>query len=202
MKTRSSRCLIWANRLFHRLLAAGVPVEYQKDGETRGDFVRLIDWATPDRNNWLAVNQFSIKGPHHTRRPDIILFVNGLPLVLLELKNPADEAADIWKAFDQIQTYKEQIPEAFQYNELLVISDGSEARLGSLSSNAERFMQWRTIDGVALDPLGQFNELETLIRGVLAPASERWQETLCRYRAGDEQGIHPVLHLGRGQGSA
>ena len=162
--------LLSANRLFHRLLVAGVPVEYQKDGETRGDYVRLIDWAKPEHNDWLAVNQFSIKGPHHTRRPDIILFVNGLPLVLLELKNPADAAADIWKAFDQIQTYKEQIPEAFQYNELLVISDGSEARLGSLSSNAERFMQWRTIDGVALDPLGQFNELETLIRGVLAPA--------------------------------
>jgi type I restriction enzyme R subunit len=96
--------------------------------------------------------------------------VNGLPLVLLELKNPADENADIWKAYDQIQTYKEQIPDVFQYNELLVISDGSEARLGSLSSNAERFMQWRTIDGVTLDPLGQFNELETLIRGVLTPA--------------------------------
>ncbi len=162
--------LLSANRLFHRLLVAGVPVEYQKDGETRGDYVRLMDWATPERNDWLAVNQFSIKGPHHTRRPDIILFVNGLPLVLLELKNPADEAADIWKAFDQIQTYKEQIPDAFQYNELLVISDGSEARLGALSSNSERFMQWRTIDGVVLDPLGQFNELETLIRGVLAPA--------------------------------
>jgi len=159
-----------ANRRFHQLLVTGVPVEYQKDGETRGDFVRLIDWAEPARNEWLAINQFSIKGPHHTRRPDIILFVNGLPLVLLELKNPADENADIWKAFDQIQTYKEQIPDVFHYNEVLVISDGSEARLGSLSSDDERFMQWRTIDGVTLDPLGQFNELETLIHGVLAPA--------------------------------
>jgi len=162
--------LLSANRHFHKLLVGGVPVEYQKEGETRGDFVRLIDWSNPARNRWLAVNQFSIKGPHHTRRPDVILFVNGLPLVLLELKNPADEKADIWKAYDQIQTYKEQIPDVFQYNELLVISDGSEARLGSLSSNAERFMQWRTIDGVTLDPLGQFNELETLIRGVLVPA--------------------------------
>mgnify|MGYP003461100024 CR=1 FL=1 len=162
--------LLSANRHFHKLLVGGVPVEYQKDGETRGDFVRLIDWADPQRNEWLAINQFSIKGPHHTRRPDVILFVNGLPLVLLELKNPADEKADIWKAYDQIQTYKEQIPDVFLYNELLVISDGSEARLGSLSSNAERFMQWRTIDGLTLDPLGQFNELETLIRGVLAPA--------------------------------
>ena len=162
--------LLSANRHFHKLLVGGVPVEFQKDGETRGDFVRLIDWAEPQRNEWLAINQFSIKGNHHTRRPDIILFVNGLPLVLLELKNPADEKADIWKAYDQIQTYKEQIPDVFQYNELLVISDGSEARLGSLSSNSERFMQWRTIDGVTLDPLGQFNELETLIHGVLAPA--------------------------------
>jgi type I restriction enzyme R subunit len=161
--------LLSANRHFHKLLVGGVPVEYQKEGETRGDFVRLIDWNNPAKNRWLAVNQFSIKGPHHTRRPDVILFVNGLPLVLLELKNPADEKADIWKAYDQIQTYKEQIPDVFQYNELLVISDGSEARLGSLSSNAERFMQWRTIDGLTLDPLGQFNELETLIHGVLAP---------------------------------
>jgi len=159
-----------ANRRFHQLLVTGVPVQYNKNGDTLGDFVRLIDWTDASRNEWLAVNQYSIKGPHHTRRPDIILFINGLPLVLLELKNPADEAADIWKAYDQIQTYKEQVPDVFQYNELLVISDGTEARFGSLSSNSERFMQWRTIDGVNLDPLGQFNELETLIRGLCAPA--------------------------------
>lgn len=158
-----------ANRLFHRLLVSGVPVQYQKDGETRGDFVRLIDWVEVKANDWLAINQFSIQGPKHTRRPDIILFVNGLPLVLLELKNPADVNADLGKAFDQIQTYKEQIPDLFQYNEILVIADGSEARMGSLSADAERFMNWRTIDGKDLDPLGQFNELETLVRGALAP---------------------------------
>ncbi|MBH1978706.1 MAG: type I restriction endonuclease subunit R [Comamonadaceae bacterium] len=158
-----------ANRAFHKLLVGGVPVQYQQGGETRGDFVRLVDWANPALNEFWAVNQFTLKGPHHTRRPDIVLFVNGLPLVLLELKNPADQEASIWKAYDQIQTYKEQIPDLFQFNEVLVIADGSEARLGSLSANAERFMQWRTIDGVQLDPLGQFNELETLVRGVLAP---------------------------------
>lgn len=158
-----------ANRLFHRLLVSGVPVQYQKDGETRGDFVRLIDWVEVKANDWLAINQFSIQGPKHTRRPDILLFVNGLPLVLLELKNPADVKADLGKAFDQIQTYKEQIPDLFQYNEILVIADGSEARMGSLSADAERFMNWRTIDGKDLDPLGQFNELETLVRGALAP---------------------------------
>jgi len=162
--------LLSANRRFHNLLVNGVPVEYQKDGETRGDFVRLVDFADVTANEWLAINQYTLKGPKHSRRPDIVLFVNGLPLALLELKNPADTNADIWKAFEQIQTYKEQIPDVFQYNEVLVISDGAEARLGSLSSNAERFMAWRTIDGARLDPLGQFNELETLIRGVLAPA--------------------------------
>jgi type I restriction enzyme R subunit len=162
--------LLAANRHFHRLLVAGVPVQYQRDGETRGDFVRLIDWAEPARNEWLAVNQHSIQGPNHTRRPDIILFVNGLPLVLIELKNPADLNADVWKAFQQIETYKEQIADAFQYNEVLVISDGTDALLGSLSANAERFMAWRTIDGITLDPLGPFNELQTLVRGVLAPA--------------------------------
>lgn len=161
--------LLAANRAFHKLLVGGVPVQYQKDGETRGDFVRLIDWAHPEKNEWWAINQFTIKGPHKTRRPDIILFVNGLPLVLLELKNPADENANIWKAFDQIETYKEQIPDVFQYNEVLVISDGTDALMGSLSANAERFMAWRTIDGVNLDPLGQFQELQTLVRGVLAP---------------------------------
>ncbi|MDP2768821.1 MAG: type I restriction endonuclease subunit R [Giesbergeria sp.] len=158
-----------ANRVFHKLLVGGVPVQYQQGGETRGDFVRFVDWGNPASNEFWAVNQFTLKGPHHTRRPDIVLFVNGLPLVLLELKNPADQEASIWKAYDQIQTYKEQIPDLFQFNEVLVIADGSEARLGSLSSNGERFMQWRTIDGVQLDPLGQFNELETLVRGVLAP---------------------------------
>lgn len=159
-----------ANRLFHRLLVSGVSVQYQNDGETRGDFVRLIDWADVRANEWLAINQFSIQGPKHIRRPDIILFVNGLPLVLLELKNPADVNADLVKAFDQIQTYKEQIPDVFEYNEILVISDGSEARMGSLSADIERFARWRTIDGVTIDPLGEFNELETLVRGVLQPA--------------------------------
>ena len=158
-----------SNRAFHKLLVGGVPVQYQRDGETVGDFVRLIDWNDPARNEFWAVNQFSLRGPHHVRRPDIVLFINGLPLVLLELKNPADEAADIWRAFQQLQTYKEQIPDIFQYNEVLVISDGSDARLGSLSADTERFMQWRTIDGSCVDPLGAFNELETLVRGVLAP---------------------------------
>ncbi len=162
--------LLSANQYFHQLLIKGVSVSYQKNGETRGDFVRLIDWAEVEKNEWLAVNQFAIKGVQHSRRPDIILFINGLPLVVLELKNPVDSNADIWKAFEQLETYKEQIPDLFHYNELLVVSDGSEARFGALSATAERFMRWRTIDGVTLDPLGEFKELETLVRGLLSPA--------------------------------
>jgi type I restriction enzyme R subunit len=161
--------LISANQIFHKFLIHGIPVQYQLNDETRGDLLKLIDWQDSSRNEWLAVNQLTIKGAKHTRRPDIILFVNGLPLALLELKNPADLNADIWKAFDQIQTYKEQISDVFIYNELLIISDGTEARVGSLSADSERFMQWRTIDGVEVDPLGKFNELETLIRGLLDP---------------------------------
>lgn len=161
--------MLGANRHFHTLLTYGVPVVYQVDGQDRGDFARLLDFENPDNNEWLAVNQLSIVGLRHTRRPDIVLFVNGLPLVVVELKNPADPEADIWKAFDQLETYKEHIPDLFSYNEILVISDGTEARMGSLSAKEERFMSWRTIDGTSVDPLGQYRELETLVRGLLAP---------------------------------
>ena len=161
--------MLGANRYFHRLLVYGVPVTYQIDGQERGDYARLMDFETPANNDWLAVNQLSIAGARHTRRPDIVLYVNGLPLVVMELKNPADLEADIWKAFDQLETYKEHIPDLFSYNEILIISDGTEARMGSLSAKEERFMSWRTIDGITVDPLGPFRELETLVRGLLAP---------------------------------
>ena len=113
------------------------------------------------------VNQFTIHGHKHNRRPDVIVFVNGLPLSVIELKNVADQHADIWAAYNQLQTYKNDIPDLFQYNTCMVISDGIYARLGSLSANEERFMRWRTIDGEQVDPLGQYRELETLIRGFL-----------------------------------
>jgi type I restriction enzyme R subunit len=162
--------LVQANRQVHRWLVEGVPVEYQKGGETRGDRVRLVDWADPARNDWLAVNQFSIQGPKLTRRPDLLLFLNGLPVVLVELKNPGDENADIWSAFHQLQAYKEDIPDLFVSNALLVISDGIEARVGSLTADRERYLAWRTIDGVAVDPLGPMRELETLVHGLFPPA--------------------------------
>lgn len=158
--------LVNANRQVHRWLVDGVPVEFQKDGETRGDRVRLLDFGDVAANDWLAVNQFSVRGPKLTRRPDVLLFVNGLPLVLFELKNPGDEDADIWAAWNQLQAYQQDIPDLFHANVLQVISDGVQARMGSLTSDRERFMAWRTIDGVAIDPLGAMRELETLVLGL------------------------------------
>ncbi len=157
---------VQANRQMHRWLVEGVPVQYQKDGETRGDRVKLVDWTDTARNDWLALNQFSIQGPKLTRRPDVVLFLNGLPVVVVELKNPGDENADLWAAFNQLQAYKEDIPDLFQSNALLVISDGIEARVGSLTADQERFMAWRTINGVTVDPLGAMKELETLVHGL------------------------------------
>jgi len=158
--------LVNANRQLHRWMVDGVPVEFQKDGETRGDRVQLLDFADVAANDFLAVNQFSVQGPKLTRRPDVLLFVNGLPLVLFELKNPGDEDADIWAAWNQLQAYQQDIPDLFHANVLQVISDGIQARMGSLTSDRERFMAWRTIDGVATDPLGAMRELETLVLGL------------------------------------
>lgn len=155
-----------SNRQVHRWLVDGVPVEFQKDGETRGDRVRLLDFADVAANDWLAVNQYSVQGPKQTRRPDVVLFVNGMPLVVVELKNPGDEDADIWAAWNQLQAYQQDIPDLFHANALQVISDGIQARMGSITSDRERFMAWRTIDGVTTDPLGEMRELETLVLGL------------------------------------
>jgi type I restriction enzyme R subunit len=158
--------LVNANRQVYRWLVDGVPVEFQKDGETRGARVRLLDFNDVAANDWLAVNQFSVQGPKLTRRPDVVLFVNGLPLVVVELKNPGDEDADIWAAYNQLQAYQQDIPDLFQPNALQVISDGIQARMGSITSDRERFMAWRTVDGITTDPLGPMCELETLVHGL------------------------------------
>jgi type I restriction enzyme R subunit len=158
--------LVNANRQLHRWLVDGVPVEFQKDGETRGARVRLLDFADVAGNDWLAVNQLSVQGPKLMRRPDVVLFVNGLPLGVVELKNPGDADADIWAAWNQLQAYQQDIPDLFHANALQVISDGLQARMGSLTAERERFMAWRTIDGVATDPLGAMRELETLVLGL------------------------------------
>ncbi len=154
------------NKNFHRLLVDGVTVEYRtKEGEIRGAQANVIDFDNPENNDWLAVNQFTVVENKHIRRPDIVLFINGLPLVILELKNPADETADIWTAFQQLQTYKSELPTLFGFNELLIISDGMQARMGTLSSGREWFKPWRTITGESLAD-SNIPELEVLIKGL------------------------------------
>jgi type I restriction enzyme R subunit len=158
--------LVEENRRLHRHLIEGVPLEVSRaDGSIAGEYVRIIDLDDPGNNDWVAVNQFTVIENRANRRPDVVLFVNGLPLGVIELKNPGDENATLDGAFNQLQTYKAQIPSLFRSNAALVISDGIEARIGSLTADRERFMPWRTVDGDDLAPKG-IPELETLIKGV------------------------------------
>ena len=158
--------LVEENRRLHRYLVEGVPVEVRRpDGSISGEQARLIDFDHPDANDWLVVNQFTVIENKTNRRPDVVIFVNGLPLGVIELKNPGDENATIDGAFNQLQTYKEQIASLFRTNAILVISDGIAARIGSLTADRERFMPWRTVTGDDLAPKGSA-ELETVLRGV------------------------------------
>jgi len=159
--------LVTTNRAFHRLLTDGVDVEYPGEGgRVIGDKVWLLDFTKPENNDWLAVNQFTVVEDRHNRRPDVVVFVNGLPLVVIELKNAADENATIWSAFQQLQTYKLQIPSLLAYNALLIISDGLQARVGSLTADRERFMPWRTTDGKEVAPLN-VPQLHVMMSGLL-----------------------------------
>ncbi len=165
------------NRALHRMLVDGVTVEYRNDeGAIRGAQVRAIDFDEPASNDWLAVNQFTVaenlpattdgaQAGGHRRRPDIVLFVNGLPLAVIELKNPADEDATIWTAWQQLQTYKAELPSLFACNAALVVSDGLQARIGTLTAGREWFKPWRTIEGEELAPTF-YTELQVLIEGV------------------------------------
>ena len=161
-----SPSLVASNHVFHRYLVEGVPVEYQrKDGSIGGDLVRVLDYDNPENNEFLAVNQFTVVEDGHERRPDIVLFVNGLPLAVIELKNATTESATIWSAFNQLQTYKQQIPSLFAFNEALVISDGVQARIGTLTANREWFMPWRTIAGEELAD-NKLPQLQVVLEGV------------------------------------
>ncbi len=154
------------NEAFHRLLTEGVPVSVYQDGMERGERVWLVDFEDPWNNEFTVVYQFTIIENGHNRRPDVLLFVNGLPLVIIELKNAADESATIESAYKQIETYKQQIPSLFTYNELIIISDGLEARAGSLSAGFSRFTAWKSEDGEHIaSPL--MSQLEVLINGML-----------------------------------
>ena len=163
--------LVARNRALHRLLVSGVTVE-RRDGAggIRGAQARVIDFDEPGGNDWLAVNQFTVVENKHTRRPDVVLFVNGLPLAVLELKNAAAENATIWSAFQQLQTYKAEVPSLFAANALLAVSDGVEARVGTLTAGREWFKPWRTVTGEGLAD-ARLTELEVLIQGLCHP----WQ---------------------------
>jgi len=163
--------LIEENRRIHRMLVDGVDVEYRRpDGSIKGDKVRLIDFVDPANNDLMVTNQFTVVEGGHNRRPDVVAFVNGLPLVVIELKNAASENATIEDAFNQLQTYKAQIPSLFRTNAALITSDGLLARVGSLSAGEDRFMPWRTVTGAQGDftPEGP-KEMETLLRGLMQP---------------------------------
>ncbi len=158
------------NRAFHRMMVGGVEVEYREDGgRVRGGQMRVIDFDNPANNDWLAVNQFAVSENRNNRRADIVLFVNGLPLVVVELKNPADEDATIWTAWRQLQTYKAELPTMFSMNEALVVSDGTEARIGTLTAGQEWFKPWRTIGGEALAD-SHMTELQVMLEGVFEPS--------------------------------
>ena len=158
--------LIEENRRLHRYLVEGVPIELaREDGSIGGDHARLIDFTDIDANDWVAVNQFTVIEGQHNRRPDVVLFVNGLPLAVIELKKPGDENATLEGAFNQLQTYHQQIPSLFRTNAALLTSDGIQARLGSLTARLERFMPWRTVDGSS-EASKDAPELQTVIAGV------------------------------------
>ncbi|MHB0877026.1 MAG: type I restriction endonuclease subunit R [Anaerolineae bacterium] len=158
--------LLERNRALHRVMVDGVTVEYRRDdGSIAGAQARVIDFHSPENNDWLAVNQFTVSEGQHTRRPDVVLFVNGLPLAVVELKNPADENATVWSALQQLQTYQAQIPVLFAGNAVLVISDGVQARIGPLGAGKEWFKPWCTIGGQAAAPPSQ-PELQVLLQGV------------------------------------
>ena len=157
------------NRAFHRMLVEGVTVEYRTgDGRISGAQVKIIDFDNPANNDWLAVNQFTVTENRNTRRPDIVLFVNGLPLGVIELKNPADEDATIWTAWQQLQTYKAELPTLFSMNEALMVSDGTDARIGALTSGREWFKPWRTVTGETLAD-SHMTELQVMLEGVFEP---------------------------------
>ncbi|EMO3696078.1 type I restriction endonuclease subunit R [Acinetobacter baumannii] len=156
--------LVTNNRAFHRMLLEGVPVTYKKQDDWVHDHAFLLDFNHVHQNRFVVVNQFTILGTKQPRRPDIICFINGIPFAVLELKSPTDENADIWDAFNQLQTYKEEISDLFVFNEALVVSDGVTARVGSLTANQERFLPWRTIKNEDDKPALEW-ELETVVRG-------------------------------------
>jgi type I restriction enzyme R subunit len=163
LRTESQKLII-NNESFHKLLTDGISIPVKKGGEERHIIINLFDFNNLENNEFTAVNQFTIIENNIERRLDIVLFINGLPLIFLELKNLADEQADIWTAYNQFQTYIHELPNLFKFNELLIISDGIEARVGTITSEKERFMQWKTLNGEK--PKKGLTEIEVLLKGM------------------------------------
>ena len=166
--------LLADNEEFHKMLVDGVPVEYRKNGDIKGDYVHVVDFENPLNNEFLVVNQYTIVQNNNNKRTDVLLFINGIPLVIFELKSPTDENATCYKAFEQLQAYKATIPGLFTYNEICIVSDGLEAKAGSLTAPYSRFSVWKTKDGINEAPKFS-DELSTLIHGLCTP------ETLIDY---------------------
>ena len=158
--------LVANNEAFHLMLADGIEVEYNVDGNLKGDKVWLVDYDDLNKNDFLVCNQFTVIEENTNKRPDIVIFINGLPLVVIELKNAADENATVKKAYTQLQNYKNAIPSLFYYNGLLVASDGFDAKVGSLTAGWSRFHAWKSIDG-KVESSSTTPQMETLIRGML-----------------------------------
>lgn len=162
-----SQNLIDNNEYFHRLFTEGIEVEVMGNDGVKGDKVWLVDFVNPENNEFVVCNQFTVVENNVTRRPDVVLFINGLPLVVIELKNPVDENATVQKAFTQLQNYKNAIPSLFYYNALLIASDGLDAKTGTISSDSSRFLAWKSIDGIKEDKI-TIPQIETLTKGMLS----------------------------------
>ena len=188
-----SNDLIEENRRIHRLIVEGINIEVTRDdGSVGGEIVNLIDFDNPENNDWLAVNQFRVIENKHNRVPDVIIFINGLPVVVMELKNPADESATITDAFNQLQTYKAEITSLFHTNAFLITSDGILARIGSLTANEERFMPWRSVNGDDIAGKGTL-EMETLINGICN--KENLLSLIKSFTVFENDGLKPVKKI-------
>ncbi|MEC9491694.1 type I restriction endonuclease subunit R [Flexistipes sp.] len=179
--------LIESNRRFHRMLTDGVDISYMDDGREVYDKIWLLDLENPENNDWLVVNQFTVLHNRKDRRPDIVVFVNGLPLGVIELKNPVYENATIYHAYNQIQTYKSDIPDLFNFNELVIISDGLEAKAGTITSGWDRFMPWRTIEGDDVAPKGSL-ESNVLVKGIFE--KNRFLDLILNFTVFDDDGVN------------
>jgi type I restriction enzyme, R subunit len=184
--------LLENNRIFHRYLTSGVAIEYLEHDETRHGLAWLVDLTNPKNNDWLAVNQFTVQQDHFHRRPDIVIFLNGLPLAIIELKNPADENATVQAAFNQLQTYKSELPLLFQFNEVLVVSDGAEARAGTISAPYNWFLPWKSVSGE--EPASDyFVQLDVLLEGIFE--HRRFLDILQSFVFFEEERRGPVKKL-------